>query len=99
MPKAVLTSWATMSSHQTAISNRNSSGLSAGKWLRAPATIENRPHADLQIPVSRGPRFQRGAVPRNGFGVFHAEVAGGRLNDPVNTGEVQPPGAPIHDAT
>jgi hypothetical protein len=30
------------------------------------------------------------------MGVFHAEVAAGRLNDPANTGEVHPR-APIHD--
>ena len=40
----------------------------------------------------KGSETSEGRGPRNGFGVFHAEVAGGRLNDPVNTGEVHPPG-------
>src|SRR5258708_16090513 len=41
----------------------------------------------------KGSETSEGRGPRNGFGVFHAEVAGGRPNDPVNTGEVHPRGA------
>src|SRR6266478_6157953 len=41
-------------------------------------------------PRFKGSETSEGRGPRNGFGVFHAEVAGGRLNDPVNTGEVNP---------
>ena len=40
----------------------------------------------------KGSETSEGRGPRNGYGVFHAEVAGSRLNDPVNTGEVASPG-------
>ena len=81
---------APISSPQTVISNPNSSGLFARKWLRAPATMNDEGLADVEAAGPfRLPRLHSGiggenaCQPARGF-------PGAAGSDDNNTGEVHP---------
>src|SRR6266436_5881445 len=67
--------------------------LATPSVVAGPCNDRNRPHADLQIPVSRGPRPQRGAVHEMalGYSTLRSPAAGSMI--PSTPGKLHPRGA------